>query len=529
MAFGSSVVVPHYRALNANEQFGNRVDSYLNISSIPSQNLEIGQRIFDNSSGAFWQVKSGSINSSFWQAQFGDDASKYAEIVPVFVKASVTLNVPSDFSTLQEAVNFAYGRFNLSSEIVDIVIGSGHSPASGVAVTNGDYGFIRISSIDAEVLLSALFPQSGVFISAENANAPVLNCLVNAGGNGTGYQIHNNSRGYVTAGNGVKNTWADGLAVRYGSVCCADDTIWTGAAQNGSTGSGIISWASLTSAERADVSGSGYYGAQAAHGGSLGFKDGIASGATRYGLRASDGANIDADGATANSCGIYGVYAFNGCNINFTSGTATGNTTANIVAVNGSKLCARSVIATGSLGDGIICISSVVDLFGGNVSSAAGYGINASGCGIVHASGANCNSAGIHGVLAENQANVNFIGGNASNCTLNGVSATDVSTVNAEGATLDDCGQYGVASWYGASVNLRNGFARRAATRGIYAFSGGKIIAKGANCRKVDLSDTSGASGDIVCVEGSEIIAHGAVGGVSKAVNTLDTDGVIYQ
>lgn len=45
---------------------------------------------------------------------------------------------------------------------------------------------------------------------------------------------------------------------------------------------------SYVSAEGADVSNSGYYGAQAAHGGTLSFRNGIANNCFRHGIRATD-------------------------------------------------------------------------------------------------------------------------------------------------------------------------------------------------------------------------------------------------
>lgn len=441
---------------------------------------------------------------------------------------TLKIRVPSDFATLQEAVDDAFEKYLSKGNGVEIIIESGHSPATGIYVEHGDYSGITISSVDPTVTVDAGFGTSNTFIEGNNARMPVLNCLVsgNAGAMGFGYKCYNGSIGYITAGNGVTGCWQDGLAVRYGGAACyARDTVWTGNALNGTTSSGIIAWAAFVDAKGADVSNSGYYGAQAAHSGILNFEVGIANNCGRYGVRASDCARVNFNEGTANNNAVYGVYAFNNCMVNFRDGTATGNGTANITATS-SHVVATDAILTGSLGDGAIFTrGSTGDLFGADLSGAVAIGLNVGAASMVTAGGANVSNAGTVGVFADGVSSVGFENGTANNCGGSGIAADNSSTINARGATADDCGSYGAKAWYGGQITLNTGFARRAGTRGVYAFSGGKIIAKGADARTVDGVDNTN---DFVVIEGSEIIKHGGTGGVSKTINTLTTDGIIY-
>src|SRR5690554_4859074 len=72
----------------------------------------------------------------------------------VYEKARLTVLIPSDYPTLQEAfdnlANIKVGQ----GEIIDLVIESGHALTSGVRLDNGYYKNFRISSQDERVEVS---------------------------------------------------------------------------------------------------------------------------------------------------------------------------------------------------------------------------------------------------------------------------------------------------------------------------------------------------------------------------------------
>jgi hypothetical protein len=202
--------------------------------------------------------------------------------------ADTTVRVPTDAATLQ----IAFDRITpLSAQTqIDVVIQTGHQPASGVSVSNGDYSQWKISSIDAEVTLASSF--TGVnFIYGSNAIMPTLNCLVNANTKcDNGYYADKGSSGVVSANCGVKYVNQTGLYADNGSKVAARSSIFTYASQGaGATASGILAWGSQIDAQESDVSNSGYYGAQAAAAGTLNFRQGIADNCVRHGVRATNG------------------------------------------------------------------------------------------------------------------------------------------------------------------------------------------------------------------------------------------------
>ncbi len=334
----------------------------------------------------------------------------------------LTVNIPTDYSTIQAAIDDLSTLSVKQGAIIDIVIETGHNPTAGVRVENGDYGHFRISSVDATVTLPAGFPATDV-IKGVNARMPVLNCKINAGGFGlSGYVADQASFGAVTSGSGVINAARHGLLADNASTVYANDTSWNGASQSSNDWSGILSWGSRIMAEGADVRSSAWYGAQAAAGGILSFRGGLASTAGRYGVRATNMGFIDAREAIVNGCAIYGIYAYIGSTINCMGATASNNGTANIIALRSSTIDASIEGGVSTTCDG-----------GGSTAS-----VQASFNSRIHAGGISISNSNNHGILAESGSVVT-----APTCTINsvgsqGVRATSSSTINVVNSTISN-------------------------------------------------------------------------------------------
>lgn len=291
---------------------------------------------------------------------------------------SIVVRIPSDFPTLQEAVDH-WSRLPVrAGSRIELRIESGHALTSGLVVEHGDYAHFIITSDDAEVPLTPNF--SGTIISGNNASMPTLACLIDASNqtSGNGLTVYRASRIHIEEGCGIKNAYATALLARYGSSVSAEGTVWTGAARNGNTGAGITAWGAYIDARQADVSNSSYYGAQAAHGGLLNFMNGIANDCGRHGIRATDAAVVDATGAQANRCGAngsgYNVYAYEGGIINFSSGSANDCGGAdNLMAFGASTINARSASATGAARYGAFAEQgSTINVMDATISGNAG-------------------------------------------------------------------------------------------------------------------------------------------------------------
>ena len=252
-------------------------------------------------------------------------AAAVADNFVVGVSDSLTVNIPSDAATLQIALD----RLTPLNQkcIITLNIESGHTLTAGVYLSGGDYSQFRIVSVDATVPVSF----NGDVIEGFNGTLmPRLACSINCASQASGNGVDVNACDMtVEPGAGAINCHGNGLRALNGSNVKADGSKWSGSARAGTTGACITSWGSTVSAEGADCTGSGFYGVQAAHGGTLAFRGGNASNAFRHGIRATDAATVDADAATANNCSAdttgYSLYAYQGGVINFTSGSATGN------------------------------------------------------------------------------------------------------------------------------------------------------------------------------------------------------------
>lgn len=149
------------------------------------------------------------------------------------ITSSLTVNIPTDYPTLQLAID-DLSKYNISqSSTIFLNIESGHRPESGIHVENGDYGRFTVKSTDAEVLCADTF--TGMFIECRNARAPVLATIINLNFKGT-YAAHISeaSEFYINSYCGFKNGGGQGIycrasRVRGGYIVLTgmgDKTIW---------------------------------------------------------------------------------------------------------------------------------------------------------------------------------------------------------------------------------------------------------------------------------------------------------------
>ena len=459
-----------------------------------------------------------------------------ANNIVVGVSADTTVLIPTDAATLQLALD-RLTPLNSQCQI-ELRIESAHQPASGATVVNGDYSQFRVTSVDAEVTISASFGTSGAFLKGENAQMPRLECLIDANSQvGTGYEARNNSSGFIAAGCGLKNVWGTGLLAHSASRVAANSTIFTGCAVNGATGAGITSWNSIIAADGADVSNSNYYGAQAAHGGILNFDGGNADGCFRYGVRGSDGGYVSADDATANNCGVsgsalgvgYGFYAFNQSTIAARDASAINCISYGVIATGASNIHVRNgtftgcglagvYSNTGSSIDATLCDVSNSDQHGfwaeGASTIAATSGV-ATGCGTLTTDAA---------VFADRGATIDIASGNLSGSIGYAVRSSEGSTVNADACNMTTAGNRAAIVTRGSTLNADSATATGAGVEGINCGSGSMANIRLANFQR----GGSPATTDIVVDSGSIINASGATGGTNITKNTVDANGIIF-
>lgn len=297
------------------------------------------------------------------------------------VGASVEVSIPTDFPTLQAAIDHFSRRGIEVGEQVTLHIESGHQPARGVRVEDGDFSRFLITSADPVVQVADNF--AGEFLRAQRAIAPTLACLVDQRDRGgEGVFLWQQAQGIVLAGCGVRNAEARGLYVGDASTCFAQGSIFTGSGNRNAW----ITRASTLSAEHADFSANkggtnAVYVSRASRAViehatiTDAFQNALVSTrswvtatevdvsrAGRSGLLSERGGHIQAERAVVDACTSFGVYAIGGVVI-ARGATITGNTRNGIHAVYSANVDAMGATVTGNTaGDVHIDSGSFVNL-----------------------------------------------------------------------------------------------------------------------------------------------------------------------
>jgi len=524
------------------------IGTYDNINGINSIDLNAEFVVYDppfvNGVATNVQAKLAQYPTIDDFASVADAISASTANLKILVNDNLTVQIPTDAATLQTAIDALAP--NNPQITITLNIEASHFPATGITVLNGDYSQFRITSTDAEVVLSPSFGTSQNFIYGFNSKLPRLACLINANSKANyGYAAWGASVGYVEANCGVKNTWGDGCRAYGGSIVYAFDTIWTGCAQNNTTGSGIIAWGGIVFASGSDVSDSMYYGAQAAHGGILVIDNGTANNCFRYSLRATDAGWMSADGVTANYSGCAP-----GTNLPYPDALATGYA---IYAFNGSWIAARDAVATNAKHSGVLASNGcTIHVRGATLTDCGEYGVYASPCSTVDATTTDVSGAGNFGYFASGGSTISAASSTANNCgtgvndaaayadaasrinvenlTATGCSGIVIrcesgSTINCTGSTITGAGNRAAYASGASIINASDCTGTGATNEGAYASSGSTINIQISNFQRGGTTSIT----DIVVENGSFINAAGATGGVNQTVNVLTAEGVIFR
>lgn len=141
----------------------------------------------------------------------------------------------------------------------------------------------------------------------------------------------------------------------------------------------------------------------------------------------------------------------------------------------------------------------------GGIKNAGSDAVRLEGAGALTGSGADFSGAGRNAIYASGTSRAVVPSANLSNAGAAGILATNEASIQATSANITGCNTYGIR-----------------------AIAGGGVNATGANTRR---NGPTGAdtTADMAIQDGARIVATGALGGVSTAVNTLSASGVIYR
>jgi len=154
------------------------------------------------------------------------------------ISADLTVLVPSQYPTVQSALNTISSLGTFVGKTITVLIESGHNLTHGWSVKNADLRRVRIASVDPVVYTvasgfvpadSSIVPESTNAIAYyENCAAPALSCLIEGRGTAEydGMICYRNVSLQVDPGCGVQNTRMN-FEMRQGGELSANSTLWS--------------------------------------------------------------------------------------------------------------------------------------------------------------------------------------------------------------------------------------------------------------------------------------------------------------
>lgn len=456
---------------------GRSVTSYPTTESLQnSRPTQTGQRAENLQVGGQYELA-----ASGYAAISGDKVAANGRVWKLIggsIKENLVVNIPTDFTDVQSAIDFYHNKILFDSGFeLQINYETGHQPETGISVSNGDYGYIRITSDDATVTVAPTWFGGG-FIVCSNGRPPVLDTVIDLNNLATSsaYYLNNSSAGEIAANGGCINGANRGAHISNGSTLAADDCVFTGFGQAGIH----ASRASTVQCANANLSGNSQdplntFGALYAsrssriHGPSI---NATSSGGD--GVRAQRLANIVCPDIDVSGCaGI--AFVANGGDIMSDSGSpVTNNLEGQLInAQNNGRIYLGEVNATfvaGMTEEAIECRQARVYVRDLSLSGHEGIGIFAIGAGATIDCPAYTATSGKDGV----------------NCL-------DLAEVNIERCNITGQTRYGVNADSGAKLTVEDGTV------------------------------SGNVNNDLNCVRGAQIFAFNATT-TSGAINTSDTN-----
>lgn len=155
---------------------------------------------------------------------------------------TITVKVPTDFETIEDALEYYYPRLIGTNKEVVILIEENHKLTRGVKLINGDYSHFRITSENSyQVQLDENFvgynaqdtyeKMDGIantlFVGI-NCTFPTIDCIFDMENNfGDGIALYL-STGLILEGAGIINSGRYGIYAKDSSKVYAEGTIWSG-------------------------------------------------------------------------------------------------------------------------------------------------------------------------------------------------------------------------------------------------------------------------------------------------------------
>ncbi|MEH7180578.1 right-handed parallel beta-helix repeat-containing protein [Neobacillus vireti] len=184
------------------------------------------------------------------KASTGMDKRSAADDTDVrFITSNQTFLIPSDYATLQAAIDDLAAMIIAKNVMIELKIEKGHQPSTGITIENTDCSQFKITS-DSIVRVADDF--SSHFIKGIHSQLPILAAKIDMRNRGEdGYHVSKGSRGFVEVNCGIRRAKGRGLYVNESSGVEARGSEFTGCHNRNVW----VTRASTLSAEVADFSG----------------------------------------------------------------------------------------------------------------------------------------------------------------------------------------------------------------------------------------------------------------------------------
>jgi hypothetical protein len=418
------------------------------------------------------------------------DGSKLGGYRPSLEDVELVVNIPTDFSTIGEAIQFYSRRHLTFGKRIKINLETGYEIQEELVFEFGDWSKFWITSDDAVVNVDqTTFPENGVFMDGTHASMPYLDTRIDFNGWG---------------GIGVRGVQSSTFTCSSGSGCInvGDGT----GPEPDLQGTGIRIIGSYFDITGSQFTGAGFRNVWVTQGSVLRCTGADFSDSALIGLFASRGAFVHGHGMTITNCGEHAVRAgrsYVSCRESDLSG-ATGSA---IYAFEGSIVPARNCNLSGAGRYGVEAFQggAWVDINGGqtDVSGCTLGGILASdGSTVVTSGGVTIDNSGGDAILCD-ASTVVATDINIDNAANDNIASVNGGKVSANGATLTNAGRNNAYAARGGEILLDTGTATGAATHNVRAQQGSKIVVQ-------DATVTGAVTGDdLSCQTGSSIHANG--------------------
>lgn len=394
----------------------------------------------------------------------------FLETIARTLQADLTVNIPTDYATLQAAIDDLSTLAVKQGARIILNIESGHRPASGTYLEHGDYSHFRIESEDATVVLADTFPTDQDFLSGMwQCKMPVLACLVDGNSRcDRGMAVWYNSSAVVDQFCGVINSNRLGLYAAHNSYVFALRSNWSGANDR-------CIWATRQSQVDAEY------------------------------------VTMNNSGSAPTSQGINRVvYASRNSLVNISEGEIDGCVGIGLDAQRSRIVAVRTTIKNvGNVGINVSAGSTVV-FNEGEIDTTGSHGILILGGGYCSGQDADIIDAGSDGVAIRDGGSFSGRGVTVTNPSGVGINAESGSEAAVHNAVLTGAGSWNIRVSETSKVVARSATCTGGGTSDCRVFLGSQLLANG-------MTTTNGAGSP----------NFGDIGGATVA-NTWTADGVVW-